>query len=112
MTSSLRTFRGRPADVFLHQFRHFIVENDAVERPALVRTRDLLSHGCQESGRVEEAGHPETCGTTLKEPRVELLVSVEQVSEPETERGRLPGNLNTISKNHHKVKFNGLLSST
>lgn len=40
---------------------------------------------------VEEASHPERCGAALKQPGGELLVSIQQVGEPETERGRLPG---------------------
>lgn len=43
--------------------------------------------------RVEEPGHPERSGSSLKQPGGELLVPVQQVGEPEPEGGRLPGDL-------------------
>lgn len=43
--------------------------------------------------RVEESGHPERSGSSLKQPGGELLVSVQEVGEPEPEGGRLPGDL-------------------
>lgn len=48
------------------QFGHFVVHGDHVEGPALVGTRHLLSHGGEEALRIEEAGHPESGGTTLQ----------------------------------------------
>ena len=88
-----RTLIRRIHDIFLHHLRHFVVEIDEIERPALVRTRHFLSHGRQESLRVEEARHPEYVRPTLEDPREELGVPIEQVREPETERRGLPRDL-------------------
>jgi hypothetical protein len=56
---------------------HFVSKDDTVQSPALVCTRDLLSHGCDESLGVEEAGHPEVVRTTIKAPRVELSMTLD-----------------------------------
>ena len=49
-----------------------------------MRTRDLLPHGGEEAGGVEEASHPERVGAAVEKPAGELLVTVQQVREPET----------------------------
>ena len=88
------TFVRCTRNILLHHLGDLIIQHHAIQGPSLVRTRDLLSHGGQETSWVEEASHPETRGTALEEPRRELRVTVEQVGEPETEGGRLPGDLN------------------
>jgi hypothetical protein len=52
-----------------------------------------LSHSGEEALWVEEASHPETVGSAVEAPSVELLVSFNELSEPETNSARLPGNL-------------------
>ena len=79
--------------IFLHHFSHFVVDDDAVEGPALVSSGHLLPHGRDEALRVEEAGHPEAVGSTLKHPATELSVSLQQLSVPKTNRGRVPRHL-------------------
>ena len=92
-TVSDPTFLWRAADVLFHQFGDLIVQHHGIQGPAFVSPGDLLSHGCQETCWVEEPGHPETVRSALKQPAVELGVTVQQVSEPETKSGRLPGDL-------------------
>lgn len=43
--------------------------------------------------RVEEPSHPETVWSTLIQPCVELLVTIQQVCKPETKGSAVPGNL-------------------
>ena len=78
------TLVGRWRNVFFHHLGDLIVKDDGVERPAFVRTRDLLPHGGEEARGVEEARHPERVGAAVEEPAGELLVTVQQVREPET----------------------------
>ena len=47
--------------------------------------RTDLSHGGEEALWVEEAGHPEGVGSTVKAPRVELVVALDHLREPEAE---------------------------
>lgn len=42
---------------------------------------------------VEESSHPECFGPSLEHPVVELLVSLQELCEPEAQRGGLPGDL-------------------
>ena len=56
-------------------------------------TRYFLSHGSQETLRVEESGHPENFWTSVENPVMELLVAFDQFGEPEPNSGRLPRNL-------------------
>ena len=81
------TFRRRASDVLFHHFGDLIVQHHGIQSPAFVSPGDLLPHGCQETCRVEEPGHPETVWSALKQPAVELCIAVQQVSEPETKRG-------------------------
>ena len=52
--------------------------------------RAHLSHGSQESLRVEESRHPEDVGATAKTPGVELTVAVNQLGEPESQCAGVP----------------------
>ena len=72
--------------------------------PCSVRATDL-SHGGEESLGVEEAGHPERVGSPIKAPRVELSVAVNQLREPETQRARVPGDLNHKQSVLHSKSF-------
>ena len=49
-----------------------------------------LSHSSQESLGVEESSHPESVRSPIKTPRVELCVSLDQLSKPETQCRGLP----------------------
>ena len=86
------TLRGSTGNVLLHHASDLIVEYDGIEGPSLVRTSDFLTHGCEEALWVEESSHPEAGWSSVEEPRAELVVAVQEVSEPESEGGRLPGN--------------------
>lgn len=59
-----------------------------------------LSHSCQEALWVEEACHPKTVGSSLKNPRVELPVTLQQLCEPKSQCGRSPGGLHTDIDTH------------
>lgn len=83
----VHTFVGRGVDVLLHHPGDLVVQYHGVQSPALVGAGNLLSHGSQETLRVEESGHPERSGSSLKQPGGELLVSVQEVGEPEPEGG-------------------------
>jgi len=93
--ANIDTLRRCTGYIFLHHLSHFIVQHDGIQCPTLVGPGDLLPHGRQESLWVEEPGHPEDIGATLKQPAVELGVAVKKVREPEAECGRLPGYLKT-----------------
>ena len=60
---------------------------------SVLDVESYLSHGCEESLRVEESRHPEGVGPPVKAPGVKLLVPVKQLGEPEPQRGRRPGDL-------------------
>ena len=49
----------RIVDVLLGEPGHQVLANDAVQGPAFVASRHLLSHGRQEALWVEKPGHPE-----------------------------------------------------
>eukprot|EP01136_Pigoraptor_vietnamica_P000134 Opistho-1_new@25059 len=80
----------RRRDILLHLPQHLRVHLHAVERPALVRARNLLAHRREEALGVEEPGHPEHVGAAVKEPAVELRVALNEVAEPKAERRRPP----------------------
>ena len=71
-------------DFFSHEFGHFIIQHYTIQGPSLVSTGDLLSHGSQETLRVEEACHPEDTRTPLKQPTVELGITIQEICEPES----------------------------
>jgi len=52
-----------------------------------VRPGDLLTHGCQESLRIEETRHPECIRAAFEEPTGELGVAIQQISKPEADGG-------------------------
>ena len=52
-----------------------------------------LSHGGEESLRVEEARHPEGLGSAAEQPHLQLRVPLQQLREPETQRARVPRDL-------------------
>ena len=56
-----------------------------------------LSHGGEEALRVEEARHPEGVGTAVEAPAVELVVSLDQLREPEAQRARVPRDLHVTN---------------
>ena len=58
-----------------------------------------LSHCGEESLRVEEAGHPEAGWTPVEAPAVELVVPLNQLSEPESQRARVPRDLHNMQNN-------------
>ena len=43
--------------------------------------------------RVKEAGQPELVWPSIAHPAAELLVAVQQLGEPEAQRGRVPAEL-------------------
>ena len=45
---------------------------------------------CEPYLRVKESSHPEAGRPSIKEPGTELTVTIQQVSEPETQCGGLP----------------------
>ena len=55
-----------------------------------------LSHSSEESLSVEESSHPESVGTTIEAPGVELCVAVNQLREPETQGTGVPRDLYII----------------
>ena len=58
-----------------------------------MRTRDFLSHGSEETLRVEEASHPEHIRATVENPGGELSVSFQELREPKPQGRGLPRNL-------------------
>ena len=73
--------------IFPHHTGHVIVQQHRVECPALVSASHLLSHGCQEALRIEEASHPEHVRPGLEDPAGELAVPLQQFCEPESQCG-------------------------
>lgn len=69
------------------------MQHNRVQGPTLVRTRDLLSHRGKETLRVEESCHPKHTGPAIKNPVGELVISLQELCEPETNGGRLPRDL-------------------
>ena len=65
---------------------------------------NLLSHGCEETLRVEESCHPETCGSAIEQPGGKLCVSVQQVGEPETKRSRRPRDLKSRTYGYNQTQ--------
>ena len=57
--------------------------------------------------RIEESGHPETVRSSLEQPRWKLLVSLNQLCEPKSERSRFPRNLKDVYTK--KKKMNTIL---
>lgn len=49
-----------------------------------------LSHCSKESLSIEEPSHPESVWSALETPRRELVVTLYQLSEPETKSARIP----------------------
>lgn len=49
-----------------------------------------LSHCCKESLSVEESSHPESNGSAIEAPGMELAVSVNQLCEPEPKGTGIP----------------------
>ena len=76
---------GHPGDV--------ILQDDGVECPALVRPGNFLPHGRQETLGVKEPGHPEYVGAGIEYPLAELSVPLQELSEPEPQRGGFPRHL-------------------
>lgn len=62
-----------------------------------------LSHCCKESLSVEESSHPESNGSAIEAPGMELAVSVNQLCKPEPKGTGIPWNL---SQNREKFKIN------
>ena len=58
-----------------------------------------LSHGGEESLCVKEAGHPEAGWTPVEAPAVELVVPLDQLGEPESQRARVPRDLHNMQCN-------------
>ena len=56
-------------------------------------SRDLLAHRRQKTLRVEESGHPEHVWATVEQPAGQLRVPIKQVRGPESDRSRLPRDL-------------------
>mmetsp|Transcript_6332 Transcript_6332/g.12237 ORF Transcript_6332/g.12237 Transcript_6332/m.12237 type:complete len:359 (-) Transcript_6332:9696-10772(-) len=73
--------------------RHLRVHDDVVQGPLVcgVATVHLLLHRREESLGVEEAGHPVRFGAPQIEPLVQLVVPLEQASEPVSKGQGLPG---------------------
>ena len=53
-----------------------------------------LSHGGEEPLRVEESRHPEGLRPAAEQPHLQLAVPLEQLGEPESQRARVPRDLN------------------
>jgi len=86
----VQTFSGRVGDFLFHELGDFVVEDDGVERPALVSACQLLSHRCQEALRVKEARHPADLWPAVEQPATQLGVALQHLRVPEAERRRLP----------------------
>lgn len=73
-----------------------------------LQTYAHLSHGREESGGVEEPGYPERGGFPLEAPLAELLVTLQQFGEPESQRAGLPRHLqeNAVKKNCSRKVIN------
>lgn len=69
---------------FFHQLRHVVVQHDGIESPSFVCSGDFLSHGSQETLRIEESCHPEHVWSTFKQPFGELRMAVQKVGEPKS----------------------------
>ena len=80
-------YRWRRVYVLFHSPYDVIMQYHRVEGPALMRTRDFLSHSGEKSLRVEEACHPKYARPAIKNPDRELVISLQELREPETKRG-------------------------
>jgi len=87
------TFTRRRNDVLFHRLRDVVVQHDSVQSPAVVSPRDLLTHRCEKTLRIEEPSHPEDVRSPVEQPAGQLRVTVQHVSEPESNRSRLPRDL-------------------
>ena len=67
-------FLGSFVDVLEVVLGDIVGEGDGIERPTLVHSGDFLSHGGQETLRVEESSHPERLWSTFEAPRAELEI--------------------------------------
>ena len=85
MQYTTETHRWRGINVFFHCFDNIIVQNYRVQGPTLMRTRDLLSHCCEEALRVEETSHPEHTRPAIENPSGELAVPLQKLCKPETQ---------------------------
>ena len=99
------TFTGRWSDVFFHQLCHVVIQYNCVESPTFVSSCDLLTHGCQETLRVEESGHPEHARPSLEQPACELTVPIKKIRKPEPDCSWLPRDLPTSKTDINHTAF-------
>lgn len=67
-----------------------------------------LSHCCKESLSVEESSHPESNGSAIEAPGMELAVSVNQLCKPEPKGTGIPWNLSQNREIQNKFQFQKL----
>ena len=75
-----------------HFFLGFGLVVNLIERPTfgLSLTGDFLLHGSEETLRVEETSQPVRLRSLLKEPGVQLEVSVDETLQPGSKTGSQP----------------------
>ncbi len=89
-------------NLILGLFQDVIMQHDRIKGPAFMSASHLLPHGCEEPLRVEKSRHPEDMRAAMEYPSWKLLISLNQLSEPETKRGWFPRNLFDENAGHYQ----------